>query len=94
VSPNARNLTGHDARLTPSHHSAGLLTVKPLLEMIGHWRDFLPGGVSEEKRERIRHHDRTGRPFGNDGFVGKLEDPLGRNVQRRKPGRKRELREN
>ena len=65
-----------------------LVKVKPLLERVGNWRDFLQGGVSEEEIERIRRHERTGRPIGNDSFVGKLEQALGRILKRQKPGRK------
>ena len=85
VSPHAKNRTGHGAGLTPSRHSAGQSKVKPLLERVGNWRDFLLGGVSEEEIERIGRHERTGGPLGNDGFVGKFDHIL----QRRKPGRKR-----
>ena len=63
--------------------------VKPLLERVGNWRDFLLGGVSEEEIERIGRHERTGGPLGNGGFVGKLEEGLGDILRRRKPGRKR-----
>ena len=75
-----------------AHISSGgddLVKVKHLLERVGNWRDFLLGGVSEEEIERIRRHERTGRPMGNDGFVGKLEEASGRSLQRGKPGRKR-----
>ena len=66
-----------------------LVKVKPQIQRVGNWRGFLLGGVSEEEIERIRRHERTGRPLGNDGFVGKLEEALGRILQRQKPGRKR-----
>ena len=66
-----------------------LLKVKPLLKRVGNWRDFLPGGVSEEEAGRIGRHERTGGPFGNDGFVEKLEEGLGRILKRRKPGPKK-----
>ena len=46
------------------------MKVKPLLERVGNWRDFLLGGVSEEEIERLQRHERRGRPMGNDGFVG------------------------
>jgi putative transposase len=72
-----------------SGRSNDLVEVKPLLEMVGNWRDFLQGGVSEEEIKRIRRHERTGRPLGNDGFVEKLEEGLGRVLKRRKPGPKR-----
>ncbi len=55
----------------------------------GRLKDYPLGGVSEEDIERIRRHERTGRPLGNGGFVGKLEEALGRILQRQKPGRKR-----
>lgn len=51
-------------------------------------------GLSSERRirqelEEIRRHEKTGRPLGEDGFVGRLEEALGRILQRQKPGRKR-----
>ena len=67
-----------------------LVRVKPLLEMVGNWRDFLLSGVSGEELDRIRRHERTGRPLGNDGFVERLKQALGRILQRHKPGPKRE----
>ena len=66
-----------------------LVKVNPLLEMVGNWRDFLLMGVSKEEIERIRRHEKTGRPLGDDGFVGRLEEVLGRILQRQKPGRKK-----
>jgi hypothetical protein len=45
--------------------------------------------VSEEEIGRLRRHEKTGRPLGSDGFVGKLGTALGRILQRQKPGRKR-----
>jgi len=41
----------------------------------GRLKGFPLGGASEEEIERMRRHERTGRPLGNDGFVGKLEEP-------------------
>jgi putative transposase len=74
-------------------HLAGrddeLVKVEPLLEMVGNWRALLLGGVSEEEIGRLRRHEKTGRPLGSDGFVGKLGTALGRILQRQKPGRKR-----
>jgi putative transposase len=74
-------------------HTSGtddaLVKVKPLLEMVGNWRDLLLSGVSEQEIEQIRRHERTGRPLGSDGFVGKLEGALGRILHPQKPGRKR-----
>jgi len=65
-----------------SGRSNDLVKVKPQIQRVGNWRDFLLGGVSEEEIERMRRHERTGRPLRNDGFVGKLEEALGRILQR------------
>jgi len=70
-----------------------LVRVKPLLEMIGNWRDFLLSGVSEEEIASLRRHARTGRPLGDDGLVGRLEELLGRILQRQRPGRKKGLKQ-
>jgi putative transposase len=78
-------------------HIAGtgdaLVKVKPLLEMVGNWRDFLLSGISVEELDRIRRHERTGRPLGDDGFVETLEQALGRILHRQRPGRKKDLRQ-
>lgn len=66
-----------------------LVKVTPLREMVGRWRDVLLSGVSGEELEGIRRHEKTGRPLGEDGVVGRLEEALGRILQRQKPGRKR-----
>ena len=54
----------------------------------GRLKGFPLGGVSEEEIERIPRHERTGRPLGNDGFVGQLEEALRRILQRQKSERK------
>ncbi len=63
-------------------HLAGrddaLVKVEPLLALVGNWKDFLLSGVTKEEIEGLRRHERTGRPLGNDGFVGQLEELLGR----------------
>ena len=57
-------------------------------------RDFPLGGVSEEEIQRIQRHEKAGRPLGNDGFVGKLEEAMSRILQRHKPGQKRGHKQN
>jgi len=39
--------------------------------------------------KRWREHERTGRPLGDEEFLGQLERTLGRVLQRQKRGRKR-----
>ncbi len=66
-----------------------LVKVKPLLEMVRDWKEFLSSGISEDELRRMRYHEKTGRPLGSEGFVKKLEETLGRILRRQKPGRKR-----
>ena len=68
-----------------------LVKVKPLLEIVGDWKGVLLGGISEDEAEKIRHHEKTGRPLGGEGFVSKLEDALDRILKPQKSGRKRML---
>ena len=62
--------------------------------MVGNWSEFLLSGVSGEELDRIRRHERTGRPLAEDSFVGRLEKLLGRILHRQKPGRKKGLKQN
>ncbi|HXN05700.1 MAG TPA: transposase [Nitrospiria bacterium] len=66
-----------------------LVKVSPLLGLVGNWREFLSQAASEDQREELRRHERTGRPLGADGFVAELEKTLGRILHRRKPGPQR-----
>jgi putative transposase len=77
-------------KLTTGRYGQGWMKVKALLEMVGDWQDFLLGGVAEQELERIRRHEKTGRPLGNDGFVANVQEALARILQRQKPGRKNE----
>jgi len=55
---------------------------------VGDWRAFLACGLDPEEVESIRHHERTGRPLGDDAFVTMVENALGRVLRPRKAGRK------
>lgn len=65
----------------------GLVTVAPLLEMVGNWRNFLSLS-SDEELDVIHRHERTGRPLGVKAFVESLEQSLGRALRPQKPGPK------
>jgi putative transposase len=53
------------------------------------WRDTLRLGVEEELlQERIRHATLTGRPFGSEEFVAKLESTSKRRLRPNPAGRK------
>jgi putative transposase len=75
----------------PAHLSGrddGLVQVKPLLELVPDWRNFLAAGLGEDEREAIRAAERTGRPLGAPPFIARLEKRLHRPLVRRKPGPK------
>ncbi|MEA3241715.1 MAG: transposase, partial [Pseudomonadota bacterium] len=65
-----------------------LVKVAPLLEMVGDWRVFLDSDEEIDK-ERLRQHERTGRPLGRESFVEGLELDLKRILRPRKPGPKK-----
>ena len=65
-----------------------LVKVSPLRNMVGGWRAFLAADISAQEVEKLRRHERTGRPLGNDGFITKLEKTLNRRLQKQKPGPK------
>jgi len=66
----------------------GLVTVAPLLDLVGDWRAFLAGGLQREELDAIRAHERTGRPLGDERFIARLEARLDRPLRKGKPGRK------
>jgi len=66
----------------------GLVTVRPLLDLVGNWRAFLQSGLTSEEIHRIEAHGRTGRPLGDEAFVETLERRLGRVLARGQPGPK------
>ena len=65
-----------------------LVKVQPLLDRFGDWAALLSSGVSEQDTERLRSHERTGRPLGSPAFVDRLERLLRRALRPRKRGPK------
>jgi len=65
-----------------------LATVGPLLGLVPNWSAFLGTGLTEGEWSRLRRHETTGRPLGDDSFLGRLETLLGRVLRRLKPGPK------
>lgn len=43
----------------------------------------------QEDIEKLRLHERTGRPLGDEIFMKRLEGMVGRILRRQKPGRKK-----
>ena len=66
-----------------------LLSGSPLTKMIDDWASFLAAGTDPQEQERLRRHERTGRPLGSKRFVKKLEKALGRALRPQKGGRPR-----
>ncbi len=75
-----------------AHHNGEddvLVQVAPMLERVKEkWARFLKAGLSNAECERLRLHERTGRPIGNDSFLDRLEARLGTTVRPQPPGRK------
>lgn len=67
-----------------------LVRVKPLLDLVGNWKQFLGDHNGSIGWEEIRRHELSGRPLGEDSFVERLEQELGRRLHRQKPGPKSE----
>jgi len=65
-----------------------LVKVAPLLGMIGDWRAFLKSAMPEEELRDIRRHARTGRPLGDESFLARLEEMVGRVLKPQKRGPK------
>jgi len=65
-----------------------LVKVKPMLERVADWREYLNTELDSTDREILRRHMRTGRPLGSRDFVESLEAKVGRLLAPRKRGRK------
>ena len=67
-----------------------LVRVKPLLDLVPDWKNFLREGIEEEESQLIRRHERTGRPLGDESFINKMENTANRVLRKKKPGPKKE----
>jgi REP-associated tyrosine transposase len=67
----------------------GLVEVAPMLMRVGNWEEYLLHENDKQILKNIRSCSRTGRPGGDDEFVGRIEDITGRNIRKRRSGRKR-----
>ena len=76
------------ARAHVAGKDSALVKVQPLLDRFGDWQKFLACGPSEEETERVRAHERTGRPLGSSAFVDRLERLLRRVLEPHKRGPK------
>jgi putative transposase len=65
-----------------------LATVRPLLDIVGDWEEFVSTSPLEEECGAIRRHERTGRPLGGEGFLKEIERMLKRKLHPEKRGPK------
>jgi putative transposase len=79
---------GSSARAHVDGRDDILVEVSPLLTMAGDWRRLLCSKVGEGEWRRFRQRERTGRLLGDDEFLVRLEQRIGRVLRRQKPGRK------
>ena len=68
--------------------SACFLDDDILADMIVDWKAFLHDDLSESQINLLKKHQSTGRPLGEVKFIEKLEECLGINLKREKPGPK------
>lgn len=66
----------------------GLVSVKPMLERVLDWENYLLVEEDSETRRIIQQHSRTGRPLGAHDFVEESERITGRALRPKRPGRK------
>ena len=66
----------------------GLVDVRPMLERVNDWREYLAARLEPEQAELLRQHERTGRPLCDSAFLKRLETKLGRALHKKPPGRK------
>ncbi len=60
-----------------------------MLDRVTDWRNFLDIDLTESTKSEFRMHGRTGRPLGDESFVGNIERITGRTLRPQKPGRKK-----
>lgn len=66
-----------------------LVTVKPMLDRVDNWSDYLDGAAADDNiGPCIQEHTRTGRPLGSTHFIKDLELLTGKALAKKKPGRK------
>jgi len=63
-----------------------LVQVRPMLERVADWREYLGQEPSAAELRALRRHNRTGRPLGDERFVQHLKQMTGRRLGPQKPG--------
>ena len=63
-----------------------LVTDRTMLGLVDDWRTFLQDGIDELEAKELEKRLATGRPWGDERFIGRLEKRLGRSLKRGRPG--------
>lgn len=58
-----------------------LVKAAPLLKIIQNWDRFLSSGMPVVDEIKIKRHSKTGRPLGDEHFIGTIEKLIGRRVR-------------
>ena len=82
-----RGFTGHEHVDALGIIHMKVVTVKPMLERMTHWNEYLAGNQDEQLTKKIRQHTGTGRPAGEDRFIECFEYVSGRCLKKIKPRR-------
>lgn len=70
------------------------LAIDPLIDrrktqgIISNWQEYLGIGEHDDELDALRQQTRSGRPEGNAKFVDSLEALSGRQIRKKRPGRK------
>lgn len=67
----------------------GLVTVRPMLELVNSWQSYLDQEKDEQITQQIRRHNNTGRPLGGKVFMDKIQKLTGHDLRKKKPGPRR-----
>ena len=65
-----------------------LVRVRPMLDRVDRWSDYLLDTGNGNESELIELHARTGRPLGSPDFIRRLETITGEDLAPKRPGRK------
>lgn len=68
-----------------------LVRVNPLLERVKCWKEFLEAKIGVKEIKKLQHHERIGRPLGEDSFIHEIEEKLGRDLAIKHVGRPKKL---
>ena len=76
------------ARAHAGNTEDGIIEKSPLTEEVRDWVSFINHVDHEETIMRLKRSLATGRPIGDEAFIKRLENMTGRQLTKRKPGRK------